>query len=583
MASDSGSPPERRTRDIFLGDVNEELICGLCTHVLTWPVSVSCALQHCVCKRCADDLFGGCAVSKCPACGKQVEREQVISMPYVQRQIDRLPSRCPNVALGCGWSGPFSERAGHGTACEFLASACRGCGMLLRRADLPAHEEACGSLPRPCAFADLGCRELLLARERDAHERECRARCAERYNAAVAARAAAEESAAAAERAAAEAAARVAAAEAELEAAAARESAATAGPIAHASSSSSSSSSGSGSGAGSGSGLGSGSGVCARHPEILISQKNSGAFLSFVVSVKGFAKLADQIRGGKVEEWASAPSDCSVPSIPWELALCPDRAPGARSDPDAPLTHLGVYLRQRSQIRTASAPKSARFAMSLLNEDKARTLTFEATDKPVSLAEEGRGWPFAPLSELSARGAGGYADASGTARFLVAVWPSRRIAPAAELQPQALLPVSPQRAASLPPKAASATSTPARRVLPLPISGIKREREEGGEEGAPEPATPPHPTPQRARQEPAPESPPPMTPQPRPAEPEGPPAPAGLPASGNAPDAGGAVAAAIAAAAVPATPAGPPVRDPPSPPPGHGWFVPSKPASRSRT
>eukprot|EP01043_Picozoa_sp_COSAG02_P054697 COSAG02_NODE_6233_length_3709_cov_65.198892_2_plen_419_part_00 len=161
--------------DDVVGEVDEELICSLCTWVLKQPQS--CQAGHTFCRQCIAEWFQ--RSQTCP-----VDREPLGSLETLTRQrplenmIGRLTVRCPHRAhtendrpakrrrgsrpdenpsepqvaqedhggAGCSWTGRLSDRDTHlANECAFARKLCEheGCGERVPVAELAAHAAAC--------------------------------------------------------------------------------------------------------------------------------------------------------------------------------------------------------------------------------------------------------------------------------------------------------------------------------------------------------------------------------------------------------------------------------------------------------
>jgi hypothetical protein len=160
--------------DDVVGEVDEELICSLCTCVLKQPHS--CQAGHTFCRQCIAEWFQ--RSQTCP-----VDREPLGSLETLTRQrplenmIGRLTVRCPYRArtendrpakrrrgsrpdenpsepqvaqedggAGCSWTGRLSDRDTHlANECAFARKLCEheGCGERVPVAELAAHAAAC--------------------------------------------------------------------------------------------------------------------------------------------------------------------------------------------------------------------------------------------------------------------------------------------------------------------------------------------------------------------------------------------------------------------------------------------------------
>ena len=184
--------------DDVVGDVDEELVCLLCTCVLKQPHS--CQAGHTFCRECIAEWFQ--RSQTCP-----VDREPLGSLETLTRQrplenmISRLTVRCPYHGVengrpakkrrasrpdenpsepqaaqqggaGCSWTGRLSDRDTHlANECDFARKLCAhaGCGERVPVAELAAHATSCRHRPVVCEHCSTRSKAHLL----DAHKRSC--------------------------------------------------------------------------------------------------------------------------------------------------------------------------------------------------------------------------------------------------------------------------------------------------------------------------------------------------------------------------------------------------------------------------
>lgn len=191
MAAAAPSPTNTEDQvdpEDVVGELDEELVCTLCTAVLRQPHS--CQAGHTFCKDCIAEWLGRshtCPVDRAPLVVETLTRQRPM-----ENMISRLTVRCPHhggrqdgqpakklrrvsqpddggpsephapegnapednaAAGGCGWTGKMCERAAHlADVCEFARKLCKhaGCGQRIQFAEVAAHEAACAHLPVTC-------------------------------------------------------------------------------------------------------------------------------------------------------------------------------------------------------------------------------------------------------------------------------------------------------------------------------------------------------------------------------------------------------------------------------------------------
>ena len=92
----------------FLTEVDEELICGICTSVLLNPMS--CKEGHTFCNTCITTWLG--QKKTCPMDRKRLGKNDLCTVRVVANLISKMAVRCPNHAAGDtdGGGGPPAKR-----------------------------------------------------------------------------------------------------------------------------------------------------------------------------------------------------------------------------------------------------------------------------------------------------------------------------------------------------------------------------------------------------------------------------------------------------------------------------------------
>jgi phage FluMu protein Com len=206
------------------GPVDENLICPICRVPLVSPVITHC--DHVFCHRClvtAHALNPCCPVDRLPL---RLVSETHTAPKIVHNQLDNLPVKCPNRALGCGLVVARSLVENHvsrycektlvpcphpscdktvarrdvGKGCLHYDVSCEFCDQTLQRAELEEHQEKecpnrktgcelcgaeyarnkqddhardCPEVEASCRFAAFGCGRKMARKALDEHAEKC--------------------------------------------------------------------------------------------------------------------------------------------------------------------------------------------------------------------------------------------------------------------------------------------------------------------------------------------------------------------------------------------------------------------------
>ena len=124
-------------RELFAGELYEELTCGVCLDVLEDPVSTPCG--HTFCRACIIKSLH--RRKECP-----MDRTIVVSLApaiAIKGLIDKWPVKCQFYSQGCKFQTTQSQMPLHIASCVFdprLDIVCeKGCGQPVRGRDRQSH------------------------------------------------------------------------------------------------------------------------------------------------------------------------------------------------------------------------------------------------------------------------------------------------------------------------------------------------------------------------------------------------------------------------------------------------------------
>ncbi|KAI1291877.1 E3 ubiquitin-protein ligase NRDP1 [Halotydeus destructor] len=125
----------------FQGDVDEELICAICSGVLEDPVQAP-VCEHAFCSECIKEWLN--RQRTCPVDRQPVTCQQLKSAPRILRNLlARLNIACDNSMAGCTSIVKLDVLGSHCNDCEFNPKKpvpCEsGCGLVIPKDELAEH------------------------------------------------------------------------------------------------------------------------------------------------------------------------------------------------------------------------------------------------------------------------------------------------------------------------------------------------------------------------------------------------------------------------------------------------------------
>ncbi|XP_060535331.1 E3 ubiquitin-protein ligase NRDP1 [Cylas formicarius] len=125
----------------FQGDVDEELICPICSGVLEEPLQAP-VCEHAFCKTCISEWIS--RQPTCPVDRQNVTSAQLRQVPRILRNLlARLQIQCDNVQYGCTRVLKLDTLATHLEECDHNPKRplpCeQGCGLIIPKDELTDH------------------------------------------------------------------------------------------------------------------------------------------------------------------------------------------------------------------------------------------------------------------------------------------------------------------------------------------------------------------------------------------------------------------------------------------------------------
>lgn len=126
----------------FVGEVDEELLCSICGHVLQDPLQIK-DCEHCFCTSCVHEWLRHqqiCPVDRRPV----LSGTALIPAPRILRNLlSRLKIKCENSQFGCATIVRLDGLSAHMNQCQYNpkrpVSCDKGCGCTVPLDELPQH------------------------------------------------------------------------------------------------------------------------------------------------------------------------------------------------------------------------------------------------------------------------------------------------------------------------------------------------------------------------------------------------------------------------------------------------------------
>lgn len=127
---------------LFVGEVDEELLCPICGHVLQVPLQIK-NCEHCFCTTCLEEWLRHqrvCPIDRSPVPGDS----SLVPAPRILRNLlSRLRIKCENEQFGCTRVVHLDGLEAHINECHYNPKrpvVCdKGCGSIVPLDELPHH------------------------------------------------------------------------------------------------------------------------------------------------------------------------------------------------------------------------------------------------------------------------------------------------------------------------------------------------------------------------------------------------------------------------------------------------------------
>ncbi|XP_065051576.1 E3 ubiquitin-protein ligase NRDP1-like [Rhopilema esculentum] len=127
--------------DRFVSNVDQNLLCNICTGVMNQAVVTLCG--HSFCELCLKTWLDKPDTDSCPTCRSYTSKFDMIPNIAVRNMIDVLLVWCDNSENGCKIVVKLESLRKHLEKCDYRQVKCSACGVTIPRNELANHYKIC--------------------------------------------------------------------------------------------------------------------------------------------------------------------------------------------------------------------------------------------------------------------------------------------------------------------------------------------------------------------------------------------------------------------------------------------------------
>ncbi|KAL4237752.1 hypothetical protein ACF0H5_002464 [Mactra antiquata] len=128
----------------FIGPVDPNLICGICSAVLEDAVLTPCG--HTFCARCINTWLDRPSTNTCPECRSNVVLCDIKPVLSLRNLINGFDVECEHNERGCKVILKLERLKNHLDTCGYVPVECAGCCQSVSRFELAAHQIRCEAI-----------------------------------------------------------------------------------------------------------------------------------------------------------------------------------------------------------------------------------------------------------------------------------------------------------------------------------------------------------------------------------------------------------------------------------------------------
>ena len=128
----------------FIANVDQNLICGICSAVLQEAVLTPCG--HSFCLFCLETWLGRPGCNTCPECRSRVVKEDARPILSLRNLVNSMEVECDNKDRGCRAIMKLERLPQHLETCGYAPVECAGCNISVNRYELAGHQMQCEAI-----------------------------------------------------------------------------------------------------------------------------------------------------------------------------------------------------------------------------------------------------------------------------------------------------------------------------------------------------------------------------------------------------------------------------------------------------
>nr|XP_019929664.2 E3 ubiquitin-protein ligase PDZRN3-B-like [Crassostrea gigas] len=128
----------------FVGTVDPNLLCGICSSVIEDAVLTPCG--HSFCYSCLETWMSKPRVNSCPECRHIMTLKEAKPVLCIRNLVNGFDVMCDNSERGCKVVVKLERLKPHLEVCGYTLVKCAGCSDMVSRSELANHQMTCDGI-----------------------------------------------------------------------------------------------------------------------------------------------------------------------------------------------------------------------------------------------------------------------------------------------------------------------------------------------------------------------------------------------------------------------------------------------------